>query len=134
MEQVLKEVGFKESPGDPALFYKLTIKGLQILLSWLDDIVMPAFTKQEFANIKKSLTTKLECRVLREPKSFLFVQIIRDRQARTKINRPKLVEEVLTVVNMYAGTSTTPDHWGLPLGKVQDSRQNTLSLTMLFWK
>jgi Reverse transcriptase (RNA-dependent DNA polymerase) len=109
MERVLVvEMGFKESPGDPGLFFRFTPKGLQLLLTWVDDFLMAALTLQEIAAIKQALMRHFECRELGEPKSFLSMQIIRDRSARTiKINQPKLVEEVLAVVNMSAARKVT---------------------------
>lgn len=108
--QELELYGFKASDADPSLFTLDMKQGKVYLLVYVDDILVASTNREMIQSIKEKLFKSFEGRDLGEVKSFLGMNITRDKEkASLKIDQTGLAESIIQQFGLEEGkTRSTP--------------------------
>ena len=88
----MKNMGFRRSNGDPAVYYKWTNKGLNVWVSWIDDLLAIG-PREDVLKNKEELKSRFECEDIGELKEYIGCKIDINRNERTmKITQPVLLQ------------------------------------------
>jgi len=79
----LLKMGFSRSANDPALYWKADDKGITFILVYVDDILIFSPKGSNSTPIKQALSKEFEMKDMGELKSFLGMEVHRDRKKRT---------------------------------------------------
>ena len=111
--RLIKELelyGFKASPADPSLFTLDMKDGKVYLLVYVDDILVSSKSREMIDSIKEKLLKSFDGKDLGEIKSFLGMNITRDKgQSLLKIDQKGLTETIIQEFGLEEGkTRNTP--------------------------
>ncbi|MCO5571219.1 hypothetical protein L7F22_024955 [Adiantum nelumboides] len=116
----MQSEGYERSQEDHCLYTRQLSNGsLIILILYVDDMLIAGKSKDEIANLKKSLSTHFAMKDLGDANHFLGMRIKRDRQRGIlKLSQEQYVHKVLERFSMQGGnTLSTPMQPCLKLSK-----------------
>jgi hypothetical protein len=96
LKAALAGMGFTPSAEDPGMFTG-TLKGEQVwMVTWVDDLVIAAKSKQTIAELIRRITAMFDARDLGEPDMFIGIQITRDRAKGTiKLSQMRATDDII---------------------------------------
>lgn len=93
---VMTELGFKSTMNEPCLFVYIFNDTIILAMLYVDDIILAGNNERALLNIKEKLMSKFEMKDLGEPKEYLGITIIRDRENKTlKLNQTNFITKLL---------------------------------------
>ncbi|MCO5607195.1 hypothetical protein L7F22_061388 [Adiantum nelumboides] len=110
-DKYMQSQGYERSQEDHCLYTrKLSDGSLIILILYVDDMLIAGKSKDEIANLKKSLSTQFAMKYLGDANHFLGMRIKRDRQRGIlELSQEQYVHKVLERFSMQGGnTLSTP--------------------------
>ncbi|CAI7770065.1 unnamed protein product [Closterium sp. NIES-53] len=111
LRTTLAALGFSPSTADPSLFLRTdTLLPLFYILVYVDDLVFATADTAGLAHVKSKLQKRHTCTDLGELRSYLGLQITRDRARRTiTLSQSHMVQQVLQRFDfMYSSPQATP--------------------------
>ena len=115
LDSRLKEMGFKQTPGDPCLYINPDSEGEMFIVAvYVDDIVLGGRSKAKMIAVKAELSQKFEMKDLGTLHHFLGVKVIQDQLAGVIwIGQPLYTEKILQRYGMQdskpVDTPVSPD-------------------------
>ncbi|CAI7759474.1 unnamed protein product, partial [Closterium sp. NIES-53] len=110
LRTTLAALGFAPSTADPSLFLRIdTVLPRFYILVYVDDLVFATADTAELAYVKSELQKRHTCTDLGELRSYLCLQITRDRARRTITLTQYMVQQVLQRFDFtYSSPQATP--------------------------
>ena len=115
LDSRLKELGFKQTAGDPCLYTRINSGGEMFLVAvYVDDIILGGRNESEMNTVKKELGHRFEMKDLGKLHHFLGITVIQDQLAGTIwIGQPFYTEKTLQRYEMHeckpVSTPVNPD-------------------------
>lgn len=124
LDAVLKGFGLIQSKFDSCVYFKITGKCMIIVAVWVDDLLIFSNNKKLKNQVKLQLTRSFKMTDLGEAKSFLGLQLTRDRQSKKIwLSQQNYIEQILKRFNMdEANPVSTPMSNGEKFSKTQEPR------------
>ena len=108
IDRYLASIGFHRSTADSNLYISPDV----LLLLWVDDILIFASTKAASARVKKQLSNQYQMKDLGSARTFIGIEISRDRRARQiTLCQHRYIDSILRLFKMHEahGLSTPLD-------------------------
>jgi hypothetical protein len=117
LNAALLEFGFQRSKLDPCLYYDLSGDSVQLIIVYVDDLIIATSTREQYERIKELLESKFRMKFLGELRWCLGMRVTRDHAAGTlTLDQEVYVRNVLDRFHMEdSKTVSTPQTVGQPL-------------------
>ena len=87
-----KSMNYEKSPADPCLYFKWTIEGLIIWISWIDDCFVVG-TPKNVRQAKEEMTKRFDCDIIGNMNEYVGCKLDRDWNKRSlKFTQPVMIQ------------------------------------------
>lgn len=124
LDSILQGFGLTQSKFDSCVYYKIEEQCMIIVAVWVDDLLIFANNRKMMNEVKCQLSRSFEMTDLGEAKSFLGLELTRDRKSKKIwLSQQHYIEQILKRFNMdEANPVSTPMSNGDNFSKTQEPR------------
>ena len=119
----MKHMGYARSGTDPCLYYKWTVAGLVVWLSWIDDCMVWG-PQEVIGKESKEFTSRFDCDEVGEVKEYVGCKVDHDKKLRQiKITQPVLLQSYEDEYAIEHKKPSTPAEAGTVLVKGEEGNK-----------